>query len=371
MKIRTDRADLVERLNTIQGIIPSNTPKPILADLRFYTESDRLVAEATDLELSGRVFIPKVEISEPGEMAIPCARLLSIVKEIPEDFVNLSTTGDDPYETLIESRGYEFKIMGHNPAEFPRTEELEGTQPITLSRTKLLDSLRRVAVAVSRDPTRYQLNGVFLEITDGKIQFTATDGKRLTHDFFKPTQNAGVEISAILPNQAVDVFLRVLSSQTTQDETVRLNLSETHVSLSTEDTEISSTLIDGLFPDYRTILPGDARVKVQAKRSALLSAAKSAALTTDKQTSTVLFRIASDALVVESNSKDIGASKIEIPVECSGEGMEIRFNPVFLIDALRTFEEENVSLELTEAAKPTVVRSAQNYVHLVMPLVTK
>ena len=369
MKIRCDRADLVERLSTIQGIIPTNTPKPILGDFHLVAEAGRLAAEATDLELSGQVALPKAEIEEEGRMAVPCARLLSIVKEIPEDYVVLATTGDTPYETNLETVGYHFKILGHDPAEFPQSAELEGTRPITVSRSKLHESLRRVAVAASRDPTRYQLNGVFVEVSGGKIHFTATDGKRLTHDSFKPTQDDGLQISAILPNQAVDVFLRVLSSQMIQDETVKLHLSETHVALSTEDTRITSTLIDGLFPDYKSILPAETRLKVRASRSALLHDSKSAALTTDKQTATVLFRFAPEAVVVESNSKDIGESKIEVPVESKGDELEIRFNPVFLIDALRTFEENDVVLELTSADRPTVVKSAQSYLHLVMPLV--
>ena len=69
----------------------------------------------------------------------------------------------------------------------------------------------------------------------------------------------------------------------------------------------------------------------------LSTAARSAALTTDKQTSTVLFKVTQDSLLVESNAKSIGESRIEIPVELTGDPVDFRFNPVFFIEALKDY----------------------------------
>ncbi|MBI4586429.1 MAG: DNA polymerase III subunit beta [Planctomycetes bacterium] len=371
MKIRCDRLELADRLNSIVGIIPLSTPKPIL--INFYlatTESGSLLAEASDLEVTGRVFIHKVEMVEPGEMALPSGRIISILKEIPEDTVSLHSI-EGGQGALLESNGFEFKILGHDPAEFPRAREPENLKSISLRREKLFDSLRRVAVATSKDPTRYQLNGIYLELEPGRIAFTATDGKRLTNDWFQIDNPEELTLSVIVPNKAVDAFIRILSSPLVQDENVLLSFSDTQVTLKTKDTHLASALVSGIYPNYRLIFPPEPKLKIRANRHLLLSAARGASLTTDKESQTVYFKVAPEGLVLQATGKSVGESRIRIPVEVMGEPMELRFGPVYFIDALRTFEDDEIIIEFTEPGKPAVIKGSQNYRHLVMPLVEK
>ncbi len=361
--------DLVDRLSAILGIVSANSPKPILGDFLLSAEAGNLTVEATDLEITGRIVVHKVEVARDGQLALPSVRLLAILKEISEDYVEIEALEDIPGAEL-NSSGFRFKILGHDPAEFPRAQTTEGAHSISLRRDRFHQSLRRVSVASSRDPTRFQLNGVFAEIVGGQIQFTATDGKRLTHDKFKLPEDAGIEVSAIIPNQAVDVLLKVLSSPLVNDEKILLEIAEKHISVKTEDAIVISTLIDGMYPNYHIVFPQGTKTRAKGKRSDLLTAARSASLTTDKQTSTVLFKISADGLLVESNAKNIGESHVHVPLELDGDPLDIRFNPVFFIEALRTFDEDDVLLEFTGSEKPVTLKGSQNYVHLVMPLVT-
>ncbi len=370
MKIRCDRVELADRLSSMLGIVSSNSPKPILMDYLLTVEDGHLVAEATDLKVTGRVHIYKVEIEEEGSLALPSSRLLSILKEIPEDFVEIHSIENPPGANIL-SRGFKFKILGHDPREFPRLEESPDAQAIEVDRQKFYESLKRVSVAASKDPTRYQLNGVYVELKDGTLVLTATDGKRLTHDRFKLSKGDGLELSFILPNQAIDVILKILSSMLVQDEQISLLVTETHISVKTKDAFLCSTQIEGMYPNYKSIIPPEAKVRATGKRGDLLTAARSAALTTDKQTSTVLFKVTQDSLLVESNAKSIGESRIEIPVELTGEPVDFRFNPVFFIEALRTFDEDVVHLEITSPDKPILLKGSHSYLHLVMPLVVK
>jgi DNA polymerase-3 subunit beta len=376
MKIRCDRSNLVECLTSIAGVVPANSPKPILSDFFLSTQGGSLLVEATDLDICGRALVHKVEVERDGRLALPSARLLSIIKEIPDDLVTIVSRADPPGAT-IEAGGYQFKILGNSPDEYPTLREPETHATVSLRRERLHDSLKRVSVAASRDPTRYQLNGVYISIEKGRVSFTATDGKRLTHDHFRLDDGIDGNHTVILPNQAVEIFLRVLSTHSLPDETVTLAFSSTHLTLKTRDHQISSNLIEGLYPNYQSVFPPEPKVRIKAQRLALLSAARSASLTTDKQTLTVLFRITPESLVMESNAKDVGESRIQIRIEAQGDGfsveqpLDVRFNPVYFIDALRTFEEDDVVLEFTDAKRPVIFKSTGNYRHLVMPLVDK
>ena len=368
MKVRCDRNSLVESLTSIAGIIPPNSPKEILGGFYLGTAAGSLVVEASDLEISGTAVIHKVEVESDGAVALPSSRLISILKELPDEFVTV-TSRDEPQGAVLESGGFQFKILGHDPGEFPKSEEPATTNSLSVAREKLHDALKRVSVAASRDTTRYQLNGVFLEFQDGKLTLTATDGKRLTHDSFRVSETDVGAISAILPNQAIDVFLKVLSGQGVQDETVTLSLSESHVTLKTKNHRVSSNLVEGMFPNYKAVMPAESAIRIKSKKAELLAAARSAALTADKQTSTVIFKVSPSSLVLESNAQDVGESRIEISVESTGDSMEVRFNPIYFIDALRTFDEDEITMELSDPSRPAVLRTSQNYKHLVMPLV--
>jgi len=58
----------------------------------------------------------------------------------------------------------------------------------------------------------------------------------------------------------------------------------------------------------------------------------------------------------------------ELAVEYKGKDMSIGFNPDYLIDVLKAVEAETVGFELVDSEKPGVVRSADEYVYVVLPM---
>ena len=112
MKIRCDRMDLVDRLSAILGIVAANAPKPICGDFLLSADAGNLTVEATDLEITGRIVVHKVEVARDGQLALPSGRLLAILKEISEDYVEIEALEDIPGAEL-NSSGFRFKILGH------------------------------------------------------------------------------------------------------------------------------------------------------------------------------------------------------------------------------------------------------------------
>ena len=369
MKIRCDRTEMVEKLGQIAGIVPSNSPKPIFFDFLIRTKDGGLEIEATDMEVAGLVRIERVEVVEEGEMALPAGRLSSILREIPPTASTVAIeTVTEMHGASVQAEGFQFKLFGHDPEEFPHITEPETRKKIQIARRSFVQALKRVAIAASRDPTRYQLGGVFFELGSGKLTLTATDGKRLTNDFLK-VDESGDETSAIVPNRAVDAILKVLGSVEDEDEKFVLGFTDTDVVVRTEGSQLNAKLIEGNYPNYRNALPQDAPVKVKMKRAELLSAAKGAQLMTDDTTSTVVFRFDGDGLTIFSQARDVGETRIHIKADVEKGPLEIRFNPTYFIDALRTIEDEEVRIEFQSTDKPGVIRGGAHFRHMVMPLV--
>ncbi len=366
MKIRCDRNELLDRLQSISGVVSAApTTKPILQCCQLTATPKELSLEVTDLDISSRLLVERHEVEESGQVVLPAVRLTSLLRELPGGSVNFETA-EDGRSVDVKAGSYEFRLLGEDPEEFPEVKSFEAETSLTLQRDKVADMFRRVGIAAARDASRYQLSGVFVEIEGEQLQMTATDGKRLTHDSMRISNPNKICVSAIIPNRAVDSLCRILSHGS--DE-VRLALQETEVQVAFDHGDLMAKLVEGTFPEYQSVIPTEVKTRVKARRSEFLQATKGASLVTDKETATICFRFGDDGIELESKASDIGESRIQIEAEIQGEPLEIRFNPVFFIDALRTVGDEEVSMEFYGADKPGAIRGGKSYRHFLMPLV--
>ena len=364
LKVRCDRDELAEACSAILSIVPTMQPlKPILLNFHFFTQDGRLFLEATDLDIGARIGLERVEVLEDGELALPAQRVSSLMREVPQKEVVFEAKEG---ATIVRAESFEFRLLGEDPGEFPALPMLNQDEVLMVPREKFLEMLRRVAIAASRDPARYQLTGVFVEVDGDKMVMTATDGKRLTNDYIRIENPTGFVKRGIVPNRAVDALLKVLPKGDT-DFGFSMSESELHVAFGSG--ELTSKLIEGTYPDYKVAVSQKMGVKVTGKRTDFLSAARSAALMTDKETATVIFHFEEGRACMTTQARDIGESRIEIPISFQGEPIDIRFNPTYFIDALRCVLEEEIRLEFLDGAKPGSIRGGQHYRHMLMPLV--
>ena len=161
MKVRCDRTELAEALNALLGIVPpTQTSRPILLNFYLRAEDDRLSVEAMDLDIGARMTIEHVEVLEGGELALPAGRLSALVRELPDESINIESSGTGAF---LRAEGYELKVLGEDPEEFPRMPAPSVESFLSVDRDHFVEALRRVAIATSHDPSRYQLTGVLFE----------------------------------------------------------------------------------------------------------------------------------------------------------------------------------------------------------------
>jgi DNA polymerase-3 subunit beta len=72
-------------------------------------------------------------------------------------------------------------------------------------------------------------------------------------------------------------------------------------------------------------------------------------------------------MVISKTTPQLGEVKECIPVKYTGSGLQIGFNPTYLIDVLKNLEDEEVSFEFFGADKPAVLRK-EDYIYLVLPM---
>jgi DNA polymerase-3 subunit beta len=365
MKVTFNRSALAEALGLMTSIVPSRTPKPILKCVRIAVAGKEMRICATNLELGLDYLISEVEVEQEGEVVVEADRLTAIVRESMEDVLVLESS-----DTTCEIRGADshFKVYGQDPKQYPRMPSFgSGAGDLTIGLDQLQAGIAQCLFATAKESSRYAINGVLWEAKGKKLMLVATDGRRLARCRVDLQHAAadGADRKIIVPAKTM-ALLEKLGKR--EKEIVAIKLVENQVLLSCANVVISSNLVEGNFPKYEDIIPGDYDKKLTLSTEAALSGVRRAALLTSEESKGVKLSLTTNALVFSGSSPEAGAAEVSMPVEYSGEAIEIGFNPQFLIDALRVIEAPEFQMELGQPDRPGVIKSSSDFLYVLMPI---
>ncbi|HUO09169.1 MAG TPA: DNA polymerase III subunit beta [Phycisphaerae bacterium] len=375
MKVLINRAALVEALGLASSVVLSRTPKPVLTCVKIVAgtgtggAAKTLTVVATDMELALQYTLTQVDIASPGVALIPASKLSEIVNNSPDDTLTLDTNQDT---TVIKGSDAHYKVFGYNAEEFPPVSSFDGTADFSLTAGSLRQLLDRTRFAAAREMTRYAINGVLFEKKGKKLSLVATDGHRLamTKDD-TISDGSGKDVSAVVPIKAINLIERLL---TDPEQTVALQFKENKlfVQISSETGGVSATmstsLVEGTFPPYGDVIPKDSDKKVTLNRERFFSAVRRAALLTNEESKGVRLAFSNGTLSISSRAPEMGEAKIDLPIDYTGESIEIGFNPTYLLDALKVADQETVTFEMKTPNKPGLLKSGPGFLYVVMPV---
>ncbi len=361
MNINANREELSLALQTIQNIIPNRTPLPILSNILIQTEKNNLQLVATDLDIGMLLSIP-ANIDTKGSITLPARRIGSIIKDLPENDVEITVKKNNV--TIVRSGKCVFKLIGIDSEEFPSLPKIEKGTEIKIKTSVIKEMLEMTSFAISKDESRYVLNGLLFIIKNQKLTFVATDGRRLSLRTENIEVNKTCNVKAIVPNKTVLQLERILGDT---DE-VTINIGENQILFKISNILLISRLIEGEFPDYSQVIPEESKNKVFIKRGEFLNTLRRATILTTTESLGVRLDVSKDDMVVSKNTPDVGELKEKVPIEYVGKQISIGFNPVYLIEALKNIKEEEIAFELTQPEKPGVIRIADKYIYLALPM---
>lgn len=360
MRFKVKKEDLLNGIQTVQNIITPKTTLPILSHILIETQQDKIRLTATDLDIGITCVIP-VDIQEPGAVTIPAKRFGDIIRELPDENIEINTKKNNL--VIIETKICQFKIMGLSREEFPKLPEFQDKEAIHLEQETTKHMLNLTSFAVSFDETRYILNGILVKINNNNLILVATDGKRLAHIEHKLKQNIDKDISIIVPIKTIQELNRNLQ----EEGALSLILSGNQALFDLGDVVVISRLIEGEFPDYQQVIPPVSESKMKVDREQFLLAVRRAALLSTPDYQAVKLELFKNKLVVSKSTPDVGESREEVAVEYQGKEIAIGFNPGYLIDALKNLSVEQIEFELSDSEKPGVIR-INGYIYIVLPM---
>lgn len=362
MKFRISKEALLEGLSQVIHVVSTRATLAILSNVLIRAKGGRLQLTTTDLDVGITGFV-EADVDKEGSTTLPAKKILGIVRELPDAEVEI--TVDSKHIATITCGAAFFKVNGMKDEEFPLFPDFTGAREYKVPQADLLDSLRKTSYAISSDETRYVLNGVFASFRDGKLTLVATDGRRLAmaeSDLEVPTSH---EADIIIPTKAVNELQRLING--TGELVMRLN--ENQVSFQVGDSTLVTKLIEGNYPNYRQVIPGEANERVELPRLALLETLRRVVslLTTEKSNS-VKLHFHDNKLEISANSPDVGEAHEEIPVKYEARSIQVAYNPEFMMAPLKNLDTDTVYLDLIDEMSPGVIRIDGSFLYVIMPM---
>ena len=369
MKFKSAQNVLMAAIQTVEGAVATKTTLPILSNILLEAQKGKLIFSSTDLDI-GIIYQADADIIEDGTITIPAKRFSDIVKELPEG--QISVTVRKNYNMVIDCGSCSFRLIGLPKEEFPAIPKFNNKESVTLEQSLLKKILKKVSFAMSRDETRYVLNGTLFFLKNKILRLVATDGRRLALAEIKTNLNLDKK-EVIIPTKTINELNKILKDE----GAVTIYFSENQVAFELNNTIIISRLIEGEFPNYEQVIPKekakDESEKITIEKSNFLAAIKRASLFTSPDSQSIKIDVFKNKLVISKMTPDIGEVKDEIVMDYKGNELTVGFNPHYLVDVLKVLNEDNVDFELINADKPGVFREKLEgdngfYVYIVLPM---
>lgn len=359
MKVLISRSELVTLIGKIQSIVSVKPAIPILANILIEAYDNKLTISATDLTVSMRAHTD-ARVEEEGAVTLPARRFFQLIRELTSDTVEIScSTGEIAYISAGPSK---FRLNGMHKSEFPHLPDFSASSSFPMPCEQLKDSLSKTAFAAAREDSRHVLNGVLMQLSETEATFVGTDGKRLAK------VRAGVQSESsgeyLLPLKAVEELIKVLDTE--KDATISLQADK--VAIEVGPISLMTKLLAGQFPDVDRVIPATSNIEITLQRDELMTLLRQVSLFTTDRSHSVHFTFSEGELHLSATSSEIGEGKVSMPIDYSGEKLEIAFNPSFYLDILRHCKDETVTFSLTDSYNPGKITDSSSALYVIMPM---
>lgn len=367
MKIKVLQEDLSKALSTTSRFSSSKVQLPVLANILFKSNKNKLLVIATNLEMSISLAMG-AKIDEEGDITIPTRTVTDLINNLKPGQLEISTEKE---KMEISAQGFKSSISGMNSSDFPIVPMVMQNIDFKIDPVTLQNALYKVLFSVSVDETRPVLTGVLIILQKEGMVIVSTDGFRLSQVKLRAPE-IKKELKVILPKNALQELVRLMG-----DGEIEFSYSKTdnQVLFGVENAVLTSRIIDGEFPDFERIIPKKTTLTLIVDREELLRAVKLASVFARDSANVVKLDIKKDSIDVLAESAQHGSQKMSVDAKLvdgsdSIKEFVIGFNYRFLEDFLTNVEGDDIQIGLSDPNAPTTFLDLKerDYLHIIMPV---
>ena len=370
MKFRVERDALADAVAWAARTLPSRPSLPILAGLLIEADTSGLVISSFDYETSSRVEVG-ADVNQPGRALVSGRLLADIGRSLPAQPVTVTLDGT---RVAVVCGKSSFTLPTFPVEDYPALPAMPSSSG-TIPGDVFASAVAQVAVAAGRDDTLPTLTGIRIEVEGAMITLAATDRYRLAmREFSWSPSTPSLSVNALVPARTLAETAKSLAGA----DTVNVSLAEGGEGLmgfEGEGRRTTTRLLDGEFPKYRSLLPNETLSEATVNTGALIESVKRVALVAER-TTPVRLTFSDGEVVLTAGTFDEAQATESVECALQGDGLEIAFNPQYLLDGLGALDAAFTRLAFTQSTRPAVLsgvdevdgQTSADYRYLLMPV---
>ncbi len=360
MEFTIQKNSFSDALSLIASVVPERSSKPILQNLKLTGNPDSSITlAATDLEIGITQTLEVTDLKDPLTVLIPAGKLNALVKAAFTDDFQVSIVEQ---KVRVKTKQGQFTLLGQDPADFVLIPEFNPAGAVFIHGDDFADAVQKTAFATARNDTRYSLNGIYLNVSDQAADFVASDTHRLSLVKKKIRNPEQVNFDAILVNKGMNILARLAEGM----EVVEIAVTANELLARTHNASVFIRRLEGMFPRYQDVIPPKRDSKFTVNRESLQRGLQQIGLMSPDETKSVLFKV-TDGNLCLSSQNDNGEGDLNIEAETTGEKVEIKFNYLFFLDALKHIADANITLQYKDEDNPARLDYG-DFVYVMMPM---
>jgi len=353
MKFTIAKGIIENVIASMQPFLNKKDSSAITSHIYLEIAGASLIVKSTDYEMGCEALVNDITDIFEGKATVNGGNFLNIIRRLKDDLIEFEASGNNLH---IKQKRSNFKLPMYDANEYPSFPVLENLQGLDINTTNLINCIKKITPSIDNNNPKFELNGALIDIKSQKINFVATDTRRLSISKLENISNEASQI--IIPKKAIVEIQKLFLDEAS------IRYDETNLVISNENYTFFTKLINGKFPDYERIIPQNLKYKFELSKSILIEAIK---LVTSIE-SKIKITFSSHTVNFESLDDD-SESKTGIDVDIAiDDEFYIAVNSKYILDFLSSTNSENITLGFNESNLPFYLEDG-NFTTIVMPIV--
>lgn len=345
--MKVQKSELAQKINKLKSVVPKKTTMPVLQGI--LVDDGYLIANNMEIAIK-----MKLEGTEGKRFLIP-VKAMEIINNLPNGEIDISSGSNI---ITIKTGSVKSRYQTLDPDTFPQMRKPDGDeQEIVIDGSKMASAMRNVSYAVAKTTTNQTMESMCLQAENGYLNFVGLNGQELAWD----RMDYPGEFELLIPKRAIDTLLNF---DIAGDITIRH--SKTGAMFISDEFEIHTRLMDGQYFKWRRMFDYTSE-KISMERQSLLAAITRANMCAEEKP--VRLEFTGDALSISIKESIADYQETVMMDGTIGQDFVIGFNPRLVIETLKAFDSETVTLCLSSPKTPMVVEAdGSNFKAILLPV---
>lgn len=283
-----------------------------------------------------------------SEIALDGKKLLTVLRAAKTDDIILEISEST---LIVKSGRSKIKIDITSDIQDIKIDNCDNKLDLS---DEIIKSLQKVYHSIDISNVKPELNGLLLNVRNGKLNLVSTDTKRLSHITADTSLN---DMDIIVPKQGIQSIIKLFSGYD-----ITAEFDDVNFTVHTANISYSTRLINGKFPEWERVVPQSLLQTLTISKVKLTELVKEASLF-DSQIS---INVNNGKILI----KDFEGNT-EIEDTCDNDGVNINFNvnAKNILDFLASCKDETVTIGFNAANLPLLFIADSSYKEICMPIV--